>query len=212
MAEYIRARSSEQKQERMMEIMQVTDQLFSSQTYHSITLTTIAASLGWSRGNLYKYVTTKEEIFLQLYLEKQQEYFEDLKAAFENKQKLSDKEFANIWADTLDRHHDYLKYYGILAAIIETNVTLERLVEFKKNVMVGITEIISIIKYHCNIEEVQASELFWTFLYHATGINNACSSNPMVVEAMKIAEIPRLYDSFTDSFSQFVEMCLRNRL
>ena len=34
--------------------------------YTEIAITTIADKLIWSRANLYKYVTTKEEIFLEL--------------------------------------------------------------------------------------------------------------------------------------------------
>ena len=39
---------------------------FAERPYHEITLTTIADELGWSRANLYKYVCTKEEVFLLL--------------------------------------------------------------------------------------------------------------------------------------------------
>ena len=66
-----RAVSPKQKEQRYLEIMDVTDELFKNHTYHEITLTKIAEELGWSRGNLYKYVDTKEEIFLSLYLRKQ---------------------------------------------------------------------------------------------------------------------------------------------
>ena len=61
MENYIRARTVEQKQERMLEIKTVADTLFKKMPYANITLTTIAEDLGWSRANLYKYVTTKEE-------------------------------------------------------------------------------------------------------------------------------------------------------
>ncbi len=209
MAEYIRARSSEQKKERMNEIMEVTDHLFTEKTYHDITLTTIATSLGWSRGNLYKYVTTKEEIFLELYLEKQKSYFEDLKAAFAGNNHLSKEEFAHTWAHILDLHHDYLKYYGILATIIETNVALERLVEFKRSVMNGVNDTIHIIEHQCGLSLETSSELFWAFLYHATGLNNGCTNNPKILEAMRIAGIPPRNVTFTDSIYGFILMCLK---
>ena len=210
MAEFIRARSSEQKQLRMNEIMAATDKLFSEQTYHAITLTTIAESLGWSRGNLYKYVTTKEEIFLELYLEKQQSYFHEIEAAFSDQTGLTNQEFSKKWASVLDHHHDYLKYYGILATIIETNVTVERLAEFKRNVMIGIDDVVSILEKHCNNTHEEASELFWTLLYHATGLNNSCNINPMIKEAMKIAGIPLRKLDFVEDFSRFMLMCLKD--
>lgn len=60
-----RARSPEKKQERFNQIMEVTNDLFLKHSYHDITLTTIAKALNWSRGNLYKYVNTKEEIIFR---------------------------------------------------------------------------------------------------------------------------------------------------
>lgn len=80
--DFIRARSSEQKNQRMADIKQATAQLYREFPYHEITLTTIAERLGWSRASLYKYVTTKEEIFLELSADARNAYFEDLLAAF----------------------------------------------------------------------------------------------------------------------------------
>ena len=76
--DFIRARSSEQKSQRMSDIKRATAQLYRDFPYHEITLTTIAERLGWSRASLYKYVTTKEEIFLELSADARNAYFEDL--------------------------------------------------------------------------------------------------------------------------------------
>ena len=64
MSYYIRARSPEQKQERMEAIMAAADKLFQKQPYHQFNMGTIAEELGWSRSNLYKYAATQEEISL----------------------------------------------------------------------------------------------------------------------------------------------------
>lgn len=209
MAEFIRARSVEQKKRRMNEIMETTDHLFHDHTYHEITLTTIAEALGWSRGNLYKYVTTKEEIFLELYLEKQNNYFSDIESAFEDKDDLTDEEFADLWASILDNNHDYLRYYGILATIIETNVTVERLAEFKKTVLSGFDPIIKILSKHCHcISSDNAAALYWTLLFHACGLNNSCHVSPLIEEAMKLAGLPEFQNNFMQDFRKFMLMCL----
>ena len=80
MTDYIRARSPEQKQERMDAIMQAADALFREQPYHQITMGTIAKQLGWSRSNLYKYAATQEEIFLALHSAKNRAWLEELAA------------------------------------------------------------------------------------------------------------------------------------
>ena len=67
MADYQRARSPQQKAERMSAIMDATETLFAQLPYHEINMGLIAKELGWSRSNLYKYAATQEEIFLALH-------------------------------------------------------------------------------------------------------------------------------------------------
>ncbi|MHB8127987.1 MAG: TetR family transcriptional regulator [Mobilitalea sp.] len=209
MEEFIRARSTEQKLLRMNEIMEATDKLFSEHTYHKITLTIIAEALNWSRGNLYKYVTTKEEIFLELYLKKQHDYFDNVNATFADKTDLTEEEFADLWSNILDNNHDFLRYYGILATIIETNVTVERLADFKRNVSTGLNEIMAILEKHSNLSYEKAYNLFGTLIFHACGLNNSCNINPLVKEAMKMAGLPELKLDFVLEFKQFMIMCLK---
>lgn len=211
MAEFIRARSIEQKKRRMDEIIKTTDHLFHDHTYQEITLTTIAEALGWSRGNLYKYVTTKEEIFLELYLQKQNNYFHDIESYFEDKTDLTDEEFSNLWTIVLDNHHDFLRYYSILATIIETNVTVERLAEFKKTVLTGFDPIIQILsKPFYNLSSDNATDLYWTLLFHACGLNNSCYVSPLVKEAMNLAGLPEFHINFMDNFRRFMLMCMNH--
>ena len=63
---FIRAKSQENKNIRIQQIMDTTDKLFYEKTYHEITLTMIAKEMNLARGGLYKYVTSKEEIFAVL--------------------------------------------------------------------------------------------------------------------------------------------------
>ncbi len=86
----------------MREIMRVTDTLFHETTFHGISLTTIAERLEWSRGNLYKYVTTKEEIFLELYREKHRAWIEAVAAAFADSTALPPETFAKRGAGVGD--------------------------------------------------------------------------------------------------------------
>ena len=209
MAEFVRARSIEQKQLRMNEIMKTTDKLFSERTYHEITLTTIAEALHWSRGNLYKYVTTKEEIFLDLYLEKQNNYFSAIESAFADKDQLSAAAFADLWTRVLVEHLDFLHYYSILTTIIETNVPLERLAEFKKKASAGFEVINQILSKHCQLSMDRAAMLYWALLFHACGLNSVCSLNPIVKEAMKMAGLPEFENNFTGDFHDFMMICLR---
>ena len=65
MSDYQRARSPQQKAERMTAIMDAAESLFRDLPYHEINMGMIAKELGWSRSNLYKYAATQEEVFLK---------------------------------------------------------------------------------------------------------------------------------------------------
>ena len=76
--QFIRAKSQENKNIRIQQIMDVTDRLFHEKTYHEITLSVIAEEVNLARGGLYKYVSSKEEVFLMIYLQKQDAMLKDI--------------------------------------------------------------------------------------------------------------------------------------
>ena len=82
---FIRAKSQENKNIRIQQIMDVTDRLFHEKTYHEITLSVIAEEMNLARGGLYKYVSSKEEIFLMIYLQKQNAMLKDIVRQLENR-------------------------------------------------------------------------------------------------------------------------------
>ena len=104
MAEFIRARSAEQKEQRLDQIKDAVRRQFATRPYHEITLTTIADELGWSRANLYKYVCTKEEVFLLLTADELDAYFDALLAALPEGCGLAPDVIAEVWAGIANAH------------------------------------------------------------------------------------------------------------
>ena len=209
MSDYIRARSPEQKQERMEAIMAAADKLFQKQPYHQITMGTIAEELGWSRSNLYKYAATQEEIFLALHSAKNRAWFEDLAQSLEDAP-LPTAEFARLWAEVTERHADFLRYQEIVISIIESNVTLERLTQFKRDFADMLAPIVELLARQCDTDERTATNLFLTLLYQAPGLYNHFHCADLTREAMKAAGMPPVEGTFVESYAQFVEMCLEN--
>lgn len=209
MEEFIRARNPEQKKQRLEEIMAATDKLFHEHPYHEVTLTTIAEELHWSRGNLYKYVTTKEEIFLELYAQKQLAFAAELDAAFSGKTGLSDEDFAAIWSDVLGRHQDYLRYHGILATIIEANVTLESLTAFKKRSFSDRRPLFALLAAQCpGLPDGLVRQLFFALLYHGCGLYTHTHCSELTAQAMIAAGLAVPQDKFEPMFADFMVMCL----
>ena len=124
MADFIRARSNEQKEQRMTQIKRVAEELFACSSYHEITLAAIAERLGWSRAALYKYVATKEDIFLEICSDKQDEYYDALLTAYPEGSAYSPAVLTEVWTEQLASHRDYLSYCALLFTIIETNSSI----------------------------------------------------------------------------------------
>ena len=208
MTAFVRARSEEQKQARMAEIKTAADELFCSVPYQEITLSTIAGKLSWTRANLYKYVTTKEEIYLEICSDKMQACFNDLIAAFPEGKTFTPDEFAAAWADVLNDHRDYLRYSDILCTIIEVHVTACRLACFKKSYHAGKNTFTKLMEDLLGLSGQDASEIFLSVLYHASGLCGSCHSNPVMLEALKIAGIPYKQRDFRLSMCEFIQMNL----
>ena len=167
MADFIRARSDEQKEQRMAEIKRVTDELFAEHPYHEITLAAIAEQLGWSRAALYKYVTTKEDIFLEICSEKQDEYYGALLTAYPAGSTYSPAVLTEVWVEQLASHRDYLNYCDLLFTIIETNSAVERLAAFKRHYYEGQDQLIARFAGNLGCDAAHASKLLNAVYYHA---------------------------------------------
>ncbi len=205
-----RARSPEKKQERFNQIMEVTNDLFLKHSYHDITLTTIAKALNWSRGNLYKYVNTKEEIFLEIYLSKQKEFIDALKESFELK-KIDQVYFANKLSQCFDQHRLYLRYHNILSSIIETNVSVEKLADFKIKSYKQREYFFELLQVQCpHLSLKQVKMLFLTLMYHACGLDSHTHGTKLLEDAMNLANLEIYYDDYCQLMSNFIIMCLNN--
>lgn len=206
-ADYIRARTPEQKQERMDAIMAAADKLFQAQPYHQISMGAIAEELGWSRSNLYKYAATQEEIFLSLHEQKNRAWLEDLASALQGAP-LPSEEFARIWAKTAKKHADFLRYQEIIVSIIESNVTLERLTDFKRNFAQLTEPVVNILAKQCSLEHSAALDLYLRLLYQAPGLWNHFHCTTLAAQAMKAAGLPKAKGSFTEAYADFVLLCI----
>ena len=204
----MRARSSSQKEERMTEIKKAADAQFAEKPYHMITLTTIAEQLSWSRANLYKYVTTKEEIFLELTREKWDTYFTALRSAFPPGCGYSPEVASEVWAGILNADNGHLKYSAILPSIIETNVAIEKLAAFKKFFHQQTDVFTELLHLNFGFSQEKAYEIFMTIHYQAVGLYGYCNAGPLVEKALRMAEVNLIIPDFRERMKEFIHMNL----
>lgn len=208
MTAFIRARSDEQKEQRMAQIKQATSELFADHPYHEITLASIAGKLGWSRAALYKYVTTKEEIFLEICADEQDAYYADLLASYPEGASYSHEVLVEVWVEQLASHRDYFRYCDLLFTIIETNCAPERLAVFKKRYYDGQDRLIERFSANLGADRARTGQLLNAVYYHTVGITGWCAENPLVLKAVELAGITRRTVDFREEMRDFLRMCL----
>ena len=209
MSEFKRARSDEQKLERFEEVKAVTAKLFENHSYHEITLSTIGEQLGWTRANVYKYFSSKEEIFLELSADARDAYFEDLAKAFSKDKGFSREDIAKKWASICDKNRNWAIYGAILVSIVEENVSMDRLKAFKKGYYDGLLSLTGKIAKNVGVPEENFAEFFSAIHYHACGLSGVCEQNEQVKQAIKELGIKRQQISFKKDMQRFIEICLK---
>jgi len=207
-AVFIRARSDEHKEERLSQIKEATAELFASCPYSEITLTTIAEKLGWSRANLYKYVTTKEEIFLEISAEKMATYYNALLSAFPEGNNFTPDVITEIWAGIVNANQDYMRYVSYLNPVIETNVTVERLAVFKKKYYDLAYAFRDRLAQMLGITPDAAYKIQLDVLFYASSSAVCCYKNPLVQEALKQINITPPPMDFYKDMKEFIKMRL----
>ncbi|MCR5468454.1 MAG: TetR/AcrR family transcriptional regulator [Lachnospiraceae bacterium] len=227
-SDYKRARRPEQKKERMLEITDTVDAMFHEDTYHEITLTTIAERMGMSRGNLYKYFDTVEDIFMSLYLQKQCKCMTDIMNLFfecdtdgeeicpENDferyeckhlvyNRMSMEDFAGRVAHVFVENADIFKYHDLLGCIIETNVPVEKLAEFKKNMACMKSPLTLAIKKQCpNASDKRITLFLKSIMYQGCGLYNQSHQCPKVAKAIRLAGLTTEEIDFEAELKRFI--------
>lgn len=208
MEPFMRARSDEQKAQRLSDIKAAARRQFAEHPYHEITLTTIAEELDWSRANLYKYVGTKEEIFLALDQDECQSYFDSLLAALPEGCGFTSDIVAEVWAGIANAHQDYFRLGEILSGIIEANVGLDRLVAFKRCYLDGAKALGERLISLLGIDATRTYDLIETVYYHGVGLVGTCNRSPLVAAALDELGIEPRSKEFRSSMRDFIAMCL----
>ena len=128
---WIRARSEEQIEQRINEILGATARLYGSRRFEEITFVMIAQEADFTRSNLYRYFGTKEEIFLELLRHDMGVWRMEVLSAFSGKQ-FSIDDFAGTWIGLLVENRRMIKLCTILYTALEPNVSLQALTAFKR--------------------------------------------------------------------------------
>lgn len=208
MTDFKRARSCEQKEQRMAQIKAAAEGLYERMPYQEITLTAIAKELGWSRANLYKYVATKEEVFLGIVADKRDVYLAALLAALPTGCGFDNATIASVWSGLAAANRDFFRMNGMLFTVIETNVSVEKLVEFKRGYYDYLHQMEEQLSDVLGVRKELIEELGVTVINQATGLAGSCLNNPLVAEAVTSLGVRPKPIDFQAQMRDFIAMTL----
>jgi len=129
-----RARTDENKSERKGAIYQAAFTLFKKKGYDNVSFNGIAVEAGFTKSNMYRYFSSKEEIFLNVFADLFERWFEDLMQRLQQlKQDEATSHFVETWVASLLAHQRFLDLTPLLFISLEKNSSYEQLLVFKRD-------------------------------------------------------------------------------
>lgn len=183
--DWVRARSDEQIEQRIKEILDATARLYEESRFEDITFAMIAKESNFTRSNVYRYFQTKEDIFLELMKNDIEVWRKDILENFaDGNPSLHDAAETSV-ALTL-KHKRLVKLFTILFTLLEPNASLEALTSFKKKITEEIGMVAQFLSTKLPFPSVEAAaEFLTTQSYLAIGAFPMMNLTPKQKEAMQ---------------------------
>ena len=131
-----RARNPEQKEQRRAALLEAAATLFEQEGLDGVSLNAIANQAGISKGNIYRYFESREDIFLHLLLAYYQEWVVTLERALAPLAGNGDVEtVARAMADSYGAHPRFASLVAVTSSVLEKNITTDAVVWFKTRML-----------------------------------------------------------------------------
>lgn len=208
-----RARSEEQKKQRISGIIEATARLYETRSFDEITFVLIAREAEFTRSNLYKYFKSKEEIFLEFIKHDIVLWRKEVVARLKPGQISSVEKFASVWVNLQAKHERLVKLLSILHNSLEKNVSIEKLTAFKrmaKDELFILAEAICMVFPKLSIEK--AATFIQLQLAAATGLFQMTDLSETQQQILENPEFAVLKLDFASSFQEMIEYLLRGLL
>ncbi len=213
MSKFQRARSAQQKQERINQIIKASEALYLEKNYMEISFLDIAKKLDFTRANLYKYYNSKDEIFLDIFGNDLVLWKDGLVTELKAKEHIHVDDFACIWSKHIIKNKRMLELLCILHTVIEKNVCVEKLAEFKKLMFRVYSEIsMELLRLFPELSK-QNLQMFYDFqMRYAVGLYPAVNKNEVQLEATRLSGVSIPKEEFEPTYSKFISIVLQGIL
>jgi len=210
--DWVRARSDEQIEQRINEIVDATARLYEENRYEDITFAMIAKEADFTRSNLYRYFQTKEDIFLELMKQDIALWRKDILENFADGTP-SLREVAEISVELILKHKRMVKLFTILFTLLEPNASLEALTAFKRKINEEIGMVAQFLSTVLPFPSVEAAaELLTAQSSLAIGTYPMMDLTPKQIEAMKTINLDTSPEYYRERLVHALELLLRGYL
>ena len=207
-----RARTDDKKNERKDTIYKAALTLFNMKGFEQVSFNAIASEAGFTKSNMYRYFTSKEEIFLNIFKELFKDWQADCSQRLAKlKQDAELKDFADCWVLSYLAHRQFLDLTPILFTSLESNSSFDQLVEFKQVSMELLFQLAGeISRIYPDIQGEKAFS-FLTLSFAATANYWAAESkqNDALIKVYQLAQFKDLKPNFAKSLSTSIEIIIR---
>lgn len=205
--EFIRARTSEQKEVRLSEIKNAARALYETTPFSKITLSKIAAGLPFDRANLYKYYSSKEEIYLQILVDEYKCYQDALAHRLQGLQ--DESRFCEVCADTIYSYPLLIGLYTIWASSLEPMVPVETaaaavgtISEHGKALNSAVQKVLPDFSFE------ETRRLLWYKMRFISGMSSRITSGDRHNEAMIAAGVSPMQTNYRDALAKFLRVVI----
>ena len=187
--------SEQQKQKRASKIAKVALNLFQEKGFNQISMNEIAKGVGMSKGSLFNYYQTKENLFMTLLLTGYQQYFKSLiselkQKPLETKQDLVDFLIQQITVLVQD-HSTLIRLNSLRGPILETKASLTETIKSRQKLYDVSSQLSALI--HDQLPELSTDKINHIFL-----IQSAVISGLMNLSGLNQFNHQQTYQNLTD--------------
>jgi Transcriptional regulator len=201
-----RARSEQQIQERIQEIINAASEIYNEFGYDGLSFSAISKYTNFTRPNIYKYFKTKDEILLEILKVDMASWITVLKNSFKINKIYSLGEIAEIWVDSLTKHSRFLELYSFLFTTIEKNVSVEALAKFKQDTIPTYQmQLVNLVEQlFPNAAQAHVYDFIVAQITIAFGLYPMCQLNDLQLKAIEMAGIDYAAPDFKRSYKLYV--------
>ena len=189
-----RARTQDQKYFRRQQIMDAAETHFHEVGYEAFSMANLAKLAGVVKGTLYLYFKTREEVFLTLYNQSLVRWSQVFLGSLSDQ--MTDHDYVKTLYTTAMADGSFIPLLIRLEHVIEHNVSIESLIESKRNFIGRVDCIASTSSPILNLTPVQSLEMVKTMGVLLVGATRADQGPSLQGEDIP-ADVQALIDSFS---------------